>query len=88
MPFPEDVVKQRFQDAGGKCECLFKRCKHPRRPGRNKCGNPLKWSDRGKTWEPHHVVAEEDGGPDTYDNCRILCGPSTKEGTCHYNVHH
>ncbi len=69
MTFPDSVVQQAWDRAGGRCEC--------RRTGHGhtgRCNRELRWNSRGKEtaygWEAHHVTA---GGPDTLSNCEILC---------------
>ncbi|MBW2974903.1 HNH endonuclease [Candidatus Woesearchaeota archaeon] len=64
MAFEEDVVKQAWERAGGKCE---------------KCNKSLSWDNRGEEtedgWEAHH---RDPNGPDTVSNCEILCQPCHK----------
>ncbi len=76
MTFPEDVVKDAWKRAGEKCECERTSCGHSGR-----CNKPLSWDKRGKEsedgWEAHH---RESTGPDTLDNCEILCQD------CHKNT--
>lgn len=76
MVFPEDVVKRAWIRADGRCECKRTVCGHSGR-----CSKLLKWESRGAEseygWEAHHVNSN---GPDTFDNCEILCQP------CHKNT--
>lgn len=69
MAFDLDTVVAAWRRANGRCEY---------------CGKPLAWSARGNDyalggWEAHHVIAVEYGGPDTLENCRILCIPCHKK---------
>lgn len=69
MVFPDSVVKQAFDRAGGRCECNRTGHDHTGR-----CNKQLVWENRGRegrgAWEAHHRVAD---GPDTLSNCEILC---------------
>jgi hypothetical protein len=69
MAFPENVVQQAWQRAGGKCECRRTTHGHTGR-----CNKQLAWENRGREgrgkWEAHHRVR---GGDDTLSNCEILC---------------
>ena len=70
MSFPESVVRQAWNSAGGRCECTRENHGHYGR-----CGKQLVWENRGREtgrgdWEAHHRVA---GGPDVASNCEILC---------------
>jgi len=77
MAFSDDVVRQAWTRANGRCECERRVCSHSGR-----CSRPLVWEQRGKDtsngWEAHHIVAN---GPDTLSNCEILCQP------CHKNTY-
>jgi len=70
MEFPENVVKQAWERAGGQCECRRRTHSHFYTP----CGKVLVWENRGKEgrggWEAHHITI--DGG-DVFSNCEILC---------------
>lgn len=79
MPFPENILHEAFARAGGKCECTLQHegQKAPHHGGR--C--PRGFARYGPYWEPHHVKAEDRGGPDTIDNCQVLCFE------CHHLVH-
>jgi 5-methylcytosine-specific restriction endonuclease McrA len=70
--FPEDVVRQAWSRSRGYCECT--RTSHGHRVP---CGKPLVWENRGRqgtgAWEAHHRVSQDAGGPETVDNCEILC---------------
>jgi 5-methylcytosine-specific restriction endonuclease McrA len=73
MAFPLPVVQRAWQRAGGRCECVRKKCGHTGR-----CNKQLVWDNRGNNgargaWEAHHVTASGAGGPDTLSNCEILC---------------
>ena len=72
MAFPESVVKEAWQRAGGKCEC--KRTTHDHAV---RCNKQLVLGNRGREgngcWEAHHIVAIETGGSNTLSNCEILC---------------
>jgi len=79
MAFSEEVVRQAWQRAGGKCECPRSTCRHSGR-----CGKQLIWSERGKEtaggWEAYHRVSIDKGGSDALSNCEILCQ------VCHKNT--
>ncbi len=70
MAFSNEVVKQAWQRAGGKCEC--------RRNDHNhdyvRCSKQLVWENRGRegrgAWEAHHINSN---GGDVLSNCEILC---------------
>lgn len=73
MPFSEQVVKNAFGRAGGKCECIRGLHKHPG----DRCRKPLVWEDRGKRnapggWDTHHETMTA-AGIDRLGNCQILC---------------
>ncbi len=72
MAFPDDVVKQAWDRAGGRCECTRRNHGH-----RERCNRPLIWFYRGLElpggWEAHHKTAGKAGGADTLSNCEILC---------------
>jgi hypothetical protein len=69
MAFSEDTVKQRWDSAGGKCECVRTTHGHGGR-----CNKTLSWGNRGRegwgAWEAHHIGSPTD---DLYSNCRIYC---------------
>jgi len=69
MAFPESVVRQAWQKAGGKCEC--RRVTHGHS---GRCNKQLVWKNRGREgrgkWEAHHRVRSRG---DTLSNCEILC---------------
>jgi hypothetical protein len=74
MAFSEEVVRQAWKRAGGKCEC--KRSLHSHSNGR--CSKELVFENRGReggrgAWEAHHKVSVSAGGGDTLSNCEILC---------------
>ena len=65
--FPDSIVRQALERAGRRCECTSYSCFHH--------------TDRCKRifgLQAHHKVR---GGPDTLDNCEILCE------ACHRNAH-
>ncbi|RKY39224.1 MAG: hypothetical protein DRP72_00355 [Candidatus Omnitrophota bacterium] len=71
MAFSDEVVRQAWIRAGGKCEC--KRTTHNHYYGR--CNKDLVWENRGReegrgAWEAHHISST---GGDTLSNCEILC---------------
>jgi hypothetical protein len=89
MAFSEETIRKALANAGNRCECTRTSCGHPKIPGGTRCTRDgFTWANKGSKWEAHHRVAVASGGSDALSNCEILCGPSTKEGTCHYNVHH
>ncbi len=62
MAFSEEVKREAFNRANGRCE---------------KCGKVLVYDnhedgERG-AWEAHHKKAVKDGGSDTLQNCQVLC---------------
>jgi len=69
MAFPDSVVQQAWQRAGGRCECTRITHNHG-----VPCNKQLVWDNRGRegrgAWEAHHRTT---GGPDTLSNCEILC---------------
>ncbi len=64
-----DTVKQRWDSADGKCECITTTHGHTGR-----CNKTLSWVNRGRdswgAWEAHHIGSPTD---DSYSNCRIYC---------------
>ena len=80
MAFSSAVIAAAWQRSGGRCECCRTTCGH----GYYRCNRALNWYARGNDyaadgWEAHHVIAVEYGGPDTLENCRILCIPCHKK---------
>jgi 5-methylcytosine-specific restriction endonuclease McrA len=73
MPFPESVKDAAFARSGGRCECARKEDGH----SQGRCATAL----TRKSAEFHHKTATNAGGPDTLDNCEVLCV------TCHRNMH-
>lgn len=72
MPFSKEVIGARFwQYAVGRCECI-RRC--PTHAGR-RCNRVLDPNNQkpGMQWHSHHVISQDDGGPDTLTNCQVLC---------------
>jgi len=70
--FPEDVVRQAWTRAGGRCECQGASHLYGR------CNRELVWENRGRetgtgAWEAHHIVSQETGGAPILSNCEILC---------------
>jgi hypothetical protein len=69
MAFSEEVIKQAWDRAGGKCECT--RITHGIG---TRCDGTLTWHNRGKggpgAWEAHHKTFS---GGDELFNCEILC---------------
>lgn len=81
MAFSNEVVLAAWRRAGGRCECGQSNCGH----GPWRCSKVLNWNARGNDysyggWEAHHKIPVLLGGPDTLDNCQILCIP------CHKNT--
>lgn len=70
MPFPDSVLTAAYRRSGGRCECQRSHSgiRAPHQGGR--C--PTMFIFRSQ-WEGNHVVSQAAGGPDTYDNCEILC---------------
>jgi len=75
MAFSDFVVDQAWNRSGGKCECTRIRHEH-----NGPCNKELFKVARGKEtplgWEAHHITA---GGPDTLNNCEILCQDCHKQ---------
>ncbi|MFA7254072.1 MAG: HNH endonuclease [Patescibacteria group bacterium] len=71
MSFPQSVINDAWERAGGKCECA-RRCSGHSGYRCNKVLDPRN-REAGKQWHAHHVVSQEAGGPDTLQNCQILC---------------
>lgn len=69
MAFPESVVRQAWQRAGGRCQCQRVTHGHSRR-----CNKQPVWKNRGREgrgkWEAHHRVR---GRGDILSNCEMLC---------------
>ncbi len=70
MSFPDSVVEQAWNRAGGRCECRKLSHSH----GTGKCGNQLAYAIRGKDgpgrWEAQYKIRT---GGDLLSNCEILC---------------
>ena len=71
--FSDEVVKKRWTHSKETCEST-------------QCTQKLKWEHRGDNtkstgWHAHHHIPQEEGGKDTFDNCRILCIK------CHDKIH-
>jgi len=70
MAFSDEVIRQAWQRAGGKCECRRTSHNHPY----VRCNKELVWENSGRegrgAWEAHHISAS---GGDTLSNCEILC---------------
>lgn len=71
MAFPQEVIDAAWRRAGGKCECT-RQC--PKHSG-YRCNRILDPSNQkpGMQWHAHHTVSQDAGGPDTIENCEILC---------------
>lgn len=72
MAFSDEVVREAWRRAGGKCEC--ERISHKNHLLR-KCNKQLSLGNRGREegwgcWEAHHKTST---GGDTLGNCEILC---------------
>ena len=73
MPFSEEVVREAWQRAKGKCECKREAHSHIFQ----RCFRPLKWSGRGNRddertgWEAFSRDGNEENN--TSSNCEILC---------------
>lgn len=69
MAFSDPVVYEAWVRATGRCECSRAECGH-----KGRCNLWLGIGKRGKkgegAWEPYKSSPE---GPDTGDNCEILC---------------
>ena len=75
MSFPDSVVRDRFERAGGRCEC----CNRLLLAREGWPSLTLYHMLRlGVTFEAHHVVPQHENGPNTVDNCRVLCIPCHK----------
>jgi hypothetical protein len=76
--FKDDIVKQAFERAGGRCECRREVCKHA-----DRCEATFKWDERGTAeddgaWQANHRQSQASGGSDGAANCEILCVPCHK----------
>lgn len=71
MPISEEIRRELFRRAGGRCECTMSVCSHHRSGQR--CPHGL----HSGSWEAHHRWA---GGGDTLSNLIALCA------TCHKNT--
>lgn len=72
--FPDKVVWDAWNRAGGRCECTRNHSWHSGR----RCNKELSWANRGKegargAWENHHITSQKAGGKDILSNCEILC---------------
>ena len=73
MSFSEDVVREAWQRAKGKCECKREAHSHIFQ----RCFRPLKWSNRGNRdddrtgWEVFYRDGDVDNN--ATNNCEILC---------------
>ena len=70
MAFSDEVKKEAFKRAGGKCE---------------RCKKELVWENNGRetgrgAWEAHHKTSVDSGGSDALSNCLVLCWE------CHKNT--
>jgi len=70
MTIPEDVRKEIYKRAGGRCECVMSLCKH--HAAGERCAHKL-----GLGWEAHHKWAN---GPSVPSNLIAMCR------TCHKNT--
>ena len=70
MAFPEDVITQAWERAGGQCECRRRTHSHFYTP----CGKQLVWENTGREgrgkWEARYISSS---GGDVLSNCEILC---------------
>lgn len=82
IEFEEDVVKQRFKDMNGRCECERKVCGHAGRCRRTFTYRDRTTSDDNYGWQANHRRSSGGGG---YGNCEILCVPCHKN-TASYGV--
>ncbi len=77
MAFPDDVVRQAWERAGGQCECRRRTHAHFYTP----CGKILIWQKRGQAaaggWDAYK--ADVSMG-EVLSNCEILCSD------CHRGV--
>lgn len=73
MAFSQEVIRQAWERAGGRCECQRVSC--GRHLGR--CNKQLVWGNHADgqrgAWEAHHKTAVSSGGGDVLSNCEILC---------------
>ena len=70
MAFSQENIDRAWSRASGRCECTLKVCEHY-----GKCNKELDPQNKApeKEWEAHHIVSQDAGGPDSLDNCQILC---------------
>ena len=80
MAFSERVITDAWFRAEGTCQCRDDLHGHSEELV---CGQVLVHSQRKResstAWEAHHIIAEEDGGPDTLENCEIRCWPCHRD---------
>jgi len=74
MAFSNTTILAAWKRSQGRCECHNSKCGHYIWG----CNNKLVWEYRGMdllpgAWEAHHIVPVSKGGPDTVENCQILC---------------
>ena len=70
LEFSEAIIKEAWERAGGKCECV--RVSHAHPYGR--CGKSLVWANRGRDWEGGWMPYCRDASAgDVVANCKIIC---------------
>ena len=74
--FPDSVIQEAWNRAGGRCEC--RRKNHVHLPY-GRCNKQLNWDNRGRkkealgAWEAHHTISQEENGQSILSNCEVLC---------------
>ena len=74
MEFSDEVLKQAFIRAEGKCECVKGTHKHPKLS----CGHSLSFEKRGMQgdkdcWDAVQKKHTDHGGDFSLNNCQIIC---------------
>ena len=69
MPFSQETIDRAMKIAGDRCECDRIACDHTGR-----CTNEI-------DLQAHHIRPARAGGPDSLENCEVLCAH------CHEELH-
>ena len=68
--FPDDLIKQTWEKAGGQCECSKRTHSHFYVP----CAKPLVWENRGKRgWGGWEIKLLDENKGMVLSNCEIVC---------------
>lgn len=74
--FPEEVVRKRWEEAGGSCPCRAGECRTHAED--SPCGNGLEWDQRDKrphteyrgAWFAYQLASGAEWGE---ENCKVIC---------------